>query len=145
LPFEDGSFDLLIAYSVFTHLPEDVATHWMKELSRVAAPGAVLAYTVEPRRFLTFIEGLDPASPNLWHSLMATFKDRVPGLLAKFDNGEHCYIPTSGGAYRDADVYGDAAIPERYITEAWGHLFRLANYLDDPSQFWQAVVTVEKA
>lgn len=144
LPYTDNSFDLMIAYSVFTHLPEDVAAHWMRELSRVAAPGAVIVYTVEPRRFLTFIETLDPASPNMWHALMATFKDRVPGLLSQFDRGEFCYIPTSGGAYRDADVYGDAAISERYIRERWGTLFKLVDYHDDAAQFWQAVVVAQK-
>jgi len=144
LPYADNSFDLTIAYSVFTHLPEPVANHWMAELSRVTAPGGVIAYTVEPRRFLTFIETLDPNAPSMWHALMATFKDRVPGLLAKFDAGEFAYIPTSGGAYRDADVYGDAAIPERYVQERWGQYFRLVRYLDDPKLFWQAVVTAQK-
>ncbi|OYX97357.1 MAG: SAM-dependent methyltransferase [Hyphomicrobium sp. 32-62-53] len=144
LPYADNSFDLIIAYSVFTHLPENVANHWMKELSRVAAPGAVIAFTVEPRRFLTFIETLDPASPNMWHALMATFKDRVPGLLAQFDKGEYAYIPTSGGAYRDADVYGDAAISERYIQERWSSLFRLVDYHDVEAEFWQAIVTAQK-
>jgi ubiquinone/menaquinone biosynthesis C-methylase UbiE len=144
LPYADGSMDLIIAYSVFTHLPENVAEHWMKELSRVAAPGALIAYTVEPRRFLQFIETLDPNSPSMWHALMATFKDRVPELLAKFDGGEFCYIPTSGGAYRDADVYGDSAISERYITERWSKYFQLVKYHDEPREFWQGVVTARK-
>lgn len=144
LPYPDQSIDVIIAYSVFTHLPENVAEHWMKELSRVAAPGALIAYTVEPRRFLSFIETLDPNSPSLWHALMATFKDRVPELLAKFDSGEFCYIPTSGGAYRDADVYGDLAISERYIVERWSQYFNLIRYHDDPNEFWQGVVTARK-
>ena len=144
LPYEDGSFDLVIAYSVFTHLPERVATHWMTELSRVTSEGGVIVYTVEPRRFLTFIETLDPQSPNMWHALMATFKERIPGLLKDFDEGRYCYIPTSGGAYRDADVYGDAAISRQYIETSWADLFRLVSYLDDPARFWQAVVAAQK-
>jgi len=144
LPFEDNTFDLIIAYSVFTHLPENLANYWMEELSRVAKPGAIISYTVEPRRFLTFVETLDPRSPNMWHALLATFKDRIPSLLSLFDRGEYCYIPTSGGAYRDADVYGDAAIPERYIQERWGKLFEPISYLDDANRFWQAVVTAKK-
>lgn len=144
LPYADQSIDLIIAYSVFTHLPENVAEHWMKELSRVAAPGALIVYTVEPRRFLQFIETLDPNSPSMWHALMATFKDQVPELLSKFDSGEFCYIPTSGGAYRDADVYGDSAISERYITERWSKYFQLTRYHDDAREFWQGVVTARK-
>jgi SAM-dependent methyltransferase len=144
LPYTDNAFDVIIAYSVFTHLPENVADHWMRELSRVAAPGAVIAYTVEPRRFLTFIETLDPASPDMWHALMAQFKSQVPSLLAKYDQDGFCFFATPSGEYRKADVYGDAAISERYIKERWGDLFRLIEYHDDAAEFWQAVVTAQK-
>lgn len=144
LPYADKSMDLIIAYSVFTHLPEATANHWMKELSRVAAPGCVVAYTVEPRRFLNFIETLDPDSESMWHALLATYKDRIPEMLKQFDRGEICYIPTSGGAYRDADIYGDAAIPEAYIRQNWTKYFKLLRYHDEPTEFWQAVVTAQK-
>jgi ubiquinone/menaquinone biosynthesis C-methylase UbiE len=144
LPYADNSMDLIIAYSVFTHLPENIANHWIAELSRVAAPGAVIAYTVEPRRFLQFIETLDPNSESMWHALMATFKTQVPQLLSDFDNGKFCYIPTSGGAYRDADVYGDSAISERYILDNWNKYFKLLHYHDNPAEFWQGVVTAQK-
>jgi SAM-dependent methyltransferase len=38
-PYEDGSFDLAIATSVFTHLLEDEADHYLAESARVLAPG----------------------------------------------------------------------------------------------------------
>jgi SAM-dependent methyltransferase len=46
LPFEDGAFDLVIAFSVFTHLPEDFQDAWLAELHRVTRPGALLLLTV---------------------------------------------------------------------------------------------------
>lgn len=43
-PYEDGSFDLVIATSVFTHLLEEEADHYLAEAARVlAAGGRVLA------------------------------------------------------------------------------------------------------
>jgi SAM-dependent methyltransferase len=42
LPFEEGSFDLVYAISVFTHLPEDMQFKWLAELERVTAPGGLL-------------------------------------------------------------------------------------------------------
>lgn len=42
LPWADGSFDLVFALSVFTHLPEQIALRWMAELSRVIKPGGYL-------------------------------------------------------------------------------------------------------
>jgi SAM-dependent methyltransferase len=51
LPFGDASFDLLLATDVLEHVDDDVAA--LRELRRVAAPGAVLLVTV-------------PAHPGLW-------------------------------------------------------------------------------
>lgn len=46
LPWADGAFDLVIGYSVFTHLDEDYQDAWLTELQRVTRPGAVLLLTV---------------------------------------------------------------------------------------------------
>ena len=51
LPFADGSFDLLLATDVLEHVRDDGAA--LRELRRVAAPGALLLVTV-------------PAHPRLW-------------------------------------------------------------------------------
>ncbi|MCU1593136.1 MAG: Methyltransferase type 11 [Frankiales bacterium] len=44
LPFEDSSFDRIIAAEIMEHLPED--SRAMAELFRVARPGALIAVTV---------------------------------------------------------------------------------------------------
>ncbi len=41
LTYDDSSFDLVYAFSVFTHLPLPLQTHWMHELRRVLKPGGV--------------------------------------------------------------------------------------------------------
>lgn len=46
LPFPDGCFDLVVAYSVFTHLPAEVQSAWLAEMRRVLAPGGLLLATV---------------------------------------------------------------------------------------------------
>jgi SAM-dependent methyltransferase len=46
LPFPNGSFDLVVAYSVFTHLERDVQKAWLAEINRVLAPGGLLLATV---------------------------------------------------------------------------------------------------
>lgn len=50
LPFDDGSFDLVAATDVLEHTADDRAT--LRELARVAAPGAVLLVTVPAYRWL---------------------------------------------------------------------------------------------
>jgi len=53
VPFEEGSFDLILCLDVLEHLEDDVAG--LRELARVARPGAHLLLTV-------------PAYPRLWSS-----------------------------------------------------------------------------
>lgn len=47
LPFENDSFDLVFAVSVFTHLSERLQKHWMGELTRILKPGGALLITVK--------------------------------------------------------------------------------------------------
>ncbi|MBE0658541.1 MAG: methyltransferase domain-containing protein [Bryobacteraceae bacterium] len=51
LPWMDGSFDLVFALSVFTHLPEPIAVRWMAELSRVLKPGGYLAISTHGEHY----------------------------------------------------------------------------------------------
>jgi SAM-dependent methyltransferase len=46
LPFEDGSFDVIYALSVFTHIPLEWQRPWLEELRRVLRPGGYLICTV---------------------------------------------------------------------------------------------------
>lgn len=45
LPADSGTRDLVIAYSVFTHILESSAIHYLAECARVLRPGGVLAST----------------------------------------------------------------------------------------------------
>jgi 2-polyprenyl-3-methyl-5-hydroxy-6-metoxy-1,4-benzoquinol methylase len=153
LPFDDQYFDLIIAYSVFTHLPEDVANHWMHELARTAKSGCVFALTVEPRRFLQFVADIPPDTRSTWHLSLSRFKSEIPELLKKYDNGRFCYIPTGGrndldpsicSDELDPSIYGDAAIPLDYIKTRWNNQFEVRAFIDDPSVFWQAFVILRR-
>ena len=55
-PYANASFDLVIATSVFTHLLDSAAAHYLAELARVLAPGG---------RALTTWLLLDPSDPPL--------------------------------------------------------------------------------
>jgi SAM-dependent methyltransferase len=67
LPLEAGSVDLIVAYSVFTHLDAPRLALWLDELHRVLAPGGILALT---------------AHGSAYRSLIA------PELLPRFDAGD---------------------------------------------------------
>ena len=50
-PYDSGSFDVVYALSVFTHLPESLQRAWAAELRRILRPGGVLLLTTLGARF----------------------------------------------------------------------------------------------
>ena len=145
LPFPDDYFDFMVAYSVFTHLPEHIHMHWARELARVAGPGCVFVLTLEPRRFLDFVQGLADSNPEtLWHKSLSRFSEKVPDLKNEFEQGKFIYIPTGGGDYRSSDVYGEAVVSADYVRQSWKGLFDVIDYIDDADRFWQAVLIAQK-
>ncbi len=46
LPFEGATFDVVLAYSIFTHLTREVQNAWLAELRRVVLPGGLVLATV---------------------------------------------------------------------------------------------------
>jgi len=145
LPFADGSFRLITAYSVFTHLPPPLFRAWLAELLRVLAPGGQLVFTVEPPRFLDMVEAIAPDADNAWMAALSVFKDRLPQLRADLANEGIAYLPSGGGDYREPDVYGETAVTARFVAkEAAPHGGEVVRYIDDPAQFWQAAVVIRK-
>ncbi|RUX07640.1 MAG: class I SAM-dependent methyltransferase [Mesorhizobium sp.] len=145
LNMPDGSIDAILAYSVFTHLPERVHLHWMAEFKRVARPGAIVALTVEPRRFLEFVASLEGKVPESgWHAGLQRFSAEAKRHLADFDAGQLVYLPTGGGDHRAAEIYGDAICPIKYLKEKWAPEFTVRIHIDDASRFWQAAVVLQR-
>jgi len=143
LPFPDDFFDIVIAYSVFTHLPEHVHVHWMQEMTRVSRQGAVCAMTLEPRRFIKFVRDEAPKGSSGWHQGLARFAPLASELLSQFDAGGFVYLPTGGGAYLPSSTYGDAVVPSNWIAENWKR-WTVNDYIDDGARFCQAVVVLQK-
>jgi ubiquinone/menaquinone biosynthesis C-methylase UbiE len=54
LPFEEGYFDLIYSFSVFTHIC-DLAEAWLLELRRILRPGGVLYLTVHDNHTIDLI------------------------------------------------------------------------------------------
>jgi SAM-dependent methyltransferase len=93
LPYPDARFDLVYAYSVFTHLPGDLQAAWAKELRRVLRPEGLLLFTTHGTPF---------AEARL-----------SPQELERFRSGELVVrAPTAPGTNPYAAFH-----PERYVRE----------------------------
>ena len=53
--FAAGSFDLITAYSVFSHLAEHASLAWVQEFSRLLSPGGIMAVTTQRRDFIEYL------------------------------------------------------------------------------------------
>ena len=140
LPYPDGSFDAVIAHSVFTHLPEQQHLHWMRELARVTRPGGVFCLTLQPRRFLDSIAGIPSDCEQAWEKSLAEQKAQLPAFYHMFDSGGFVFMQTTPGV----DLYGDAVVPLSFIERHWPPYFAVHAYVDDPEEFRQAVLVTQR-
>ncbi|HEY0382006.1 MAG TPA: class I SAM-dependent methyltransferase [Candidatus Elarobacter sp.] len=106
LPAE--SFDVIYAYSVFTHLSEELQRAWIEEFRRLLRPGGVLVASVKSRRFIGMCEELRrqpvPASP-LHETLAQSFADAAQAY-ADYDADRFLSEPTGGGPGLPSDRFG---------------------------------------
>lgn len=145
LPFADEAFEIVTAYSVFTHLPERLFLYWLSELLRVTARNGIVVFTVEPPRFLDFIAGIDAAAPESgWHAALALNQPDLEQRRTELERQGLVYLPTGGGPYRPPETYGDTVVTRAFLERACGRRGRLRDYVDDPAAFWQAVAVVQR-
>jgi len=141
LPYPDQSFDIVYAYSVFTHLPKHVQDIWLPEIARVLRPGGLFVATVEPRRFYDFVKGLndETKAKHVWYRMLSDALAKVPDAGDQLEKEGFLFLPTNG-----IDTYGDTVMTPEYIEANWTKSFRVLDYLDDSNRFFQAVVSAQK-
>ena len=144
LPFPDNFFGCSYSFSVFSHLSESGALHWLKELIRVTDNGGAVMFTTTDQRFLDLCHGcsLKLEGRNSYEDLYAKmFSDPVEAK-ARFKSGQHVYASVGGasGALKP-ESYGWAAIPQEWVERNCRGLVRVDSYILPP-QFQQAVFTL---
>jgi SAM-dependent methyltransferase len=108
LEFEDGQFDLVLCWSVFTNISEWSHQIWLRELARVLQPGGVMLNTTHSHEYLRRISVFSPES-------LAKFN--FQGSIDEFiesGKGFHYVSPP----HWPAD-YGWAIISKEYVTSKW--------------------------
>ncbi|MFN0108321.1 MAG: class I SAM-dependent methyltransferase [Blastocatellia bacterium] len=148
LDFPTGSFDVIYAFSVFSHLPKELARNWVAEFARLLRPNGLLLVTTQGRGFIEFcasFRGRENAF--LWHRLLAnSFVDTQKALEA-YDRGEFLYEPNGGGDNPElgGSVYGDTLIPRKYIEQEWTKSLSFRDFIDDPAVLPQALIVMQKS
>ena len=138
--YPSGCFDLIYAYSVFSHLPEPLHLGWIEEFARLLTPGGVLVVTTLRRSFLEDCRRLREASTyeHAWQRAAAeSFPDTLQSL-AEYDRGGYLYSP------RPDSLYGMAVISPGYVTREWTRFLEFRDFVAEPDQIFQSVIAMQK-
>jgi len=134
LPYAPGSFDLVIACSVFTHLDEAYQDAWLAELRRITMPGAMLLVTVLGNRGWR------------WHAENPLFASahKVEGLAQQLsadgivfwrDDGWECIFP---------DFYHTTFHLPGYIETHWNQGFDVIGLHEGAIGYLQDLVVLHR-
>lgn len=136
LPLEDNYFDLISAYSVFTHLDQDEMT-WLLELRRILRPGGYLYLTVLDENAWDRLS--NPEWEWLFKSIARGNNDELLAELCKTPLVDRVVIE-----YASVEAYNiNTFLPRKYLREKWGPLFSHVEFRDDYHNY-QTVVVLKK-
>jgi len=145
LIFGDNQFDLIYAFSVFSHLSEMASNKWISEFHRVLKPGGHIIVTVQGRSFIDFCKMLRMGNPrNVWEESLANSFTNEAEAYETYDNGGFLYVPSGGGPELPPDIYGDAIVSKGYVEKHWATSLKLIDFVDDRAQLPQAYVILQK-
>jgi ubiquinone/menaquinone biosynthesis C-methylase UbiE len=120
LPIEDDYFDLITAFSVFTHIDE-LEDAWLLELRRILKPGGLLYLTVHDE--------------NTWRVMSDLLRDRVrdtpEGMGLDFGAP---VMPFDRKSFRRSDAphyQCNVFRSKSYITRYWGRFVRILDIIEN--------------
>ncbi|MBL8924559.1 MAG: methyltransferase domain-containing protein [Myxococcaceae bacterium] len=148
--YADASFDLVTAFSVFSHLSADNGLHWIREMHRVVAPGGLVVLTTLSRSFVALCRDVatNPGASDWAKGMAESVTRSYPDWktkLAKFPEDELLYLSSGGGFDSLApDDYGWAMVPAAWARKNWGPYFEVVEYADDPAKLAQAYMTLRR-
>ena len=147
LAYDDASFEVIYAFSVFSHLSEASARFWLAELMRVLAPGGTLVMTTTTDHFLELCQAcaLKQIDRNQYEEDYARMFADPAEARRRYAAGEHVYAAVAGNAeVLEASNYGWAAMPPAFVQREIGALADAVSFVDDPGVLPQGVFTVRK-
>lgn len=147
LPYKSGSIDVVYSFSVFSHLSEASARHWLAELMRVLRGGGTLVLTTTSDKFLNLCAACKQKAEarNYYEEIYANLFQDPASELKKYNHGEHVYSAVGGNSDSLKPTnYGWASMPPLFVDREIGDLSSSIEFSDDPANFEQAIFIIKK-
>ncbi|MDQ0326241.1 SAM-dependent methyltransferase [Rhodopseudomonas julia] len=127
LPYDEASFDLAYAKSIWTHFSPRAARAWMEEITRILKPGGHFFFTIHGPHDVANRLVFDFPRPRYPNIANGEFPDKVSFLeavIAGLRGDGHFFRP-----YTTVRTQGDLGKLEGATTEDWGLMFMTTEYL----------------
>jgi SAM-dependent methyltransferase len=125
-PYADASFDVILGYSVFTHLTRMAQAAWLEELKRILAPGGLLIASVHGPFAIAFECPPETAAVAL-----------VEGI---FDENPD----ESLGDVVEAGYYQNTFQTREYTLREWGRHLEIVEYVEAGMNSYQDMVVMRR-
>ncbi len=128
---EDDTFNIVTAYSVFSHLNEEYTNNWFAEFNRVLKPGGLLVITTRSKIFIDYCNQLrkeDVQSQEYKKTLPFCFND-YHQCIKNYNSGMFVHQSTGGGGLLSSDFFGESCIPKQYFERFNGN-FKMHKFID---------------
>ncbi|MBL8548134.1 MAG: class I SAM-dependent methyltransferase [Hyphomonadaceae bacterium] len=130
--FETGSFDAILAWSIFSHYSQSYGDIWMSEFRRLLRPGGLVMMTFHPPSSIaTLRQDTRPLAPP-----QETF-DAIEADIAQTGFGYRpCYerFEDVGSDYAN---FGITAMTPEYVRSRWQEQFELREIVQNAVHGWQ--------
>jgi len=139
LPFED-KFDLVFAFSVFTHISEAAHLASLKAIHDGLNPGGLFVVTIRPPAYIDFNPLMQPAVDRLGPSRLEELR-KSNYVFVPHDTDGH---PQYDDAADDPMSYGETVITLPYVREKWSSMFDLLDVSVLTGDMYQVALTLRK-
>jgi SAM-dependent methyltransferase len=139
-----GPFDVISAYSVFSHLNEEHFNLWLSEFHEILKPHGKLYVTSRGEEFIDVVERWQQAGRK--GAFNAHMLPTAVELRSRYNKGLfQFYTKSGGGSELAASFYGQAFVPETYVRAAALRIgYSSAERIPSPPGVDQAVFLLTK-
>ena len=143
-----STFDLVYAYSVFSHLSREACHAWMGEFERILKPGGLVVFTTRHDSFFDFCTwASSQETDNQYLRALGKLFPDIEEAKARYRGGDLVHASSQGvggGGPRDSSFYGETWIPEAYVRKGFGTGLEFVSSYFDSTKYDQACFALRR-